>query len=324
MLLVALTLSAATDSISYLPVFHGTFRGRYEQSTVDGEQRFQVRNARLSVAGIITPRIDYFVQTDLCDRGKMKILDAWGRFKPSASVDLQMGQFRMPFGVESFLAPHTYYFANRSYMGKAMCNYRAVGAKAVWRYKPLTVEAGVFNPNTISDHEQWHRPMAYSAKASWQLRNVLLSAGFMSIEPDSVRANLADVALRWHAGRWTVAAEYMYEHYTNSRHKASHSYVGQVNYAMPVRLWEFNSLSFQARFDGITAQSDGKKLVGGRLTTTQKPVNRITAGSTISHIHSKSIFADLRVNYEKMFFHKGVEVTPDMGDKLVVEMVLRF
>lgn len=318
--------SHASDSIDYTPKIHGTFRGRYELSTTKGEQRFQVRNTRVSISGNISKGIDYFAQADLCDRGKMKILDAWGRLTFTPSLTLRAGQFRMPFGVETFRAPNNYYFANRSFMGKQMCNYRAVGAQFAYKFRsiPLQLEAGAFNPNTISDHDNWHKPMAYSGKATYKLGNTSLSAGFMSIEPDSVRTNLIDGAIGWNAGRWTVNGEYMYEHYTNKRHKEAHSYLVMADYKMPVKLWEFNQLSFQGRFDGMTAHSTGTRNSLGQLVTNNPARNRITIGSTISYIHSKGIYADIRANYEKYFYHKGVDVTADMGDKFVVELVVRF
>lgn len=324
-----LALSAANDSINYAPQIHGTFRGRYEYSTQHGDQRFQVRNARVSLAGQVSRSINYFIQTDLCDRGKMKILDAWGQLAFSSHVRLKGGQFRMPFGVETFAAPHNYMFANRAFMGKTMCNYRAVGAQLSYQGNlgtplPFTFEGGMFNPSTIGDHTGWHKNMAYSAKTTVTIGNTLLSAGFMSIEPDSVRTNLIDVAGVWKHNRWTVGTEYMYEHYTRKAHREAHSYLIQANYAMPVKLWEFNRLSFQGRFDGITAHSSASRNSEGLLVTDSPARNRVTIGGTLTHAHSKGIYADLRLNYEKYFYHSGVTTTAESGDKLVAELVIRF
>ena len=36
------------------------------------------------------------------------------------------------------------------------------------------------------------------------------------------------------------------------------------------------------------------------------------------------MFLDIRADYEKYFYHHGVSVSPENGDKLVLEMVLRF
>ena len=83
----------------------------------------------LSLGGDIGPSVKYFVQTDLCDQGQNKDTR---RVEPHSSrpgLYIQAGQFRMPFGVETFMAPSNYVFSNRSFIGKQMCNYRAVGAK---------------------------------------------------------------------------------------------------------------------------------------------------------------------------------------------------
>ena len=157
------TTSAPTEpKFSYIPTFHGAIRPRWEIDTRTGDQRFQVRNARFSIEGKVMPQIGYFVQLDLCDQGKIKILDAYGKFDLVKGLTLQAGQFRMPFGVEPFRAPANYYFANRSFMAKQVMNYRAVGAKLSYTLPktPLTLEAGAFNPANMADHNVWSKTVA--------------------------------------------------------------------------------------------------------------------------------------------------------------------
>lgn len=316
----------ANDSISYRPNIHGTIRGRLEVSTMKSEYRFQVRNARVSLDGKIAPIADYFIQADFCDRGKIKILDVWARLWATKSVGFQAGQFRMPFGVDPFRAPHTYYFANRSFLGNQVCNFRAVGAKAMWHPTdiPLTLEAGVFNPSTIADHSKWHNTMAYAAKLTYRTGNVTWAAGHMSTAPDSDRFNITDAAVTWKYGRWIAEGEYMYKHYTNHRHRASHAYQVFADYRMPLNTRFFNRLSFQARFDGMTAHSSGTRDANKELCTNHPARNRVTVGTTISYIRSKNMFLDLRANYEKYFYHHGAAITPDNGDKATIELVVRF
>ena len=333
-LLFALALTASlacaasqTASISYRPEIHGTVRGRFEASTEHGDYRFQVRNARLSVGGKIAPIADYFVQMDFCDRGKIKILDAWARLWATPEIGFQAGQFRMPFGVDPFMSPHTYIFANRSFIGKQMCNFRAVGAKAVWQPKaiPFTLEGGAFNPGTISDHTPWHNTLTYAAKATYSISGLTFATGFQSVKPGSVRSNLIDAALTWKHDRWQVEGEYMHQHYVNDAHRAAHAYNIFANYRMPIRTPFFNRLSFQGRFDGLTAHSSATVTDdAGHIVTDNPARNRVTIGSTISYIRSASMYLDLRVNYEKYFYHSGVRPSAEDGDKAVVELVVRF
>lgn len=316
----------AGDSISYIPQIHGTLRPRMELSTENGDSRFQLRNARVSINGNIAPMIDYYVQADVCDRGKMKFLDGWIRLAIMKGLKFQAGQFRMPFAVDPFRGPHTYLFANRSFIGKQIFNNRAVGAKVSYTLPktPLILEAGVFNPSTIADHTPWNHSPAFASKAIYKIGEITLTGGFASISPDSTRMNVIDGCVTWKSGRWTAETEYMHTHYAHSRYKPSHAYNAYVDYRLPIKAGIFNRLSFQGRFDGITSHSDGSSTDGGPLVENDPARNRITLGTTISYVRSASMFLDIRANYEKYFYHKGVNVTPDNGDKIVFEMVLRF
>jgi hypothetical protein len=314
------------DSVNYMPHFHGTVRARFEYATEGGEYRFQVRNARFSVNGNITREISYFINTDLCDRGKMKILDAWAKAEFVPGVSLQAGQFRMPFGVDPFRAPHQYYFANRSFIGKQMCNYRAVGAMLIYSLPsvPLKLEAGAFNPYTIGDHAVWEKTLAAAGKATYTAGNVKLSAGASTIRPNGVRANIAGACVSWSHGRWIVEGEYMHKHYVRDAFKSAHAYSVFSNYSMPVKAGIFNRLSFQGRFDGITDHSDAKPDENGLLTLTDPARNRITAGCTLTTMKAKNMYFDFRVDYEKNFYLHHYKPSAEYGDKVVAEVVLRF
>lgn len=314
----AAAISAAADDkeFSYIPEFHGAFRTRWEIQSNTGDQRFQVRNARLSLAGKLAPSISYFFQTDLCDRGTMKILDAYGKFDIIKGMYVQAGQFRMPFGVEPFYGPGNYIFSNRSFMGKQVMNYRAVGAKAGYTLPkiPLTIELGVFNPTAIGDHTGWHRAVNYSGKVSYKITGFTISTGYASIKPATVRANLADICVHWQNKNVLIGAEYMYKHYVNSSHKDNHSYVAFVDWHTAVDCGLFNQWSVQARFDGMT---DHINMTSQSLEANR---NRITVGSTLSFKY-KAVHADVRVNYEKYLGYIENGHNPDL---VTAEMVIKF
>lgn len=314
--------------VDLVPKIHGALRTRWEMDTENDASRFQVRNARVTLNGNIAPAIDYYIQTDLCNAGKMQILDAWGRIGISRQVKFQAGQFRMPFGTDCFRGPANYLFANRSFIGKTMCNVRAVGAKL--SYTPfslessdLTIEGAAFNPTSINDHNQWVKTMAFAGKAVYRLRNVKFAAGMQSLEPDSVRMNLLGGSVTWSAGRWLVEGEYMNKHYTHKRHKSAHAYNFYADYHFPVKAGVFNQASFQGRFDGMTAHSTGTRNADGELVTNQAARNRVTVGGTLSYIY-KNVHCDIRLDYEKYFYHHGVTVPEGEGDKVCAELVIRF
>ena len=320
--------NAADAEFSYVPEIHGAMRARYEMDLNDEASRFQVRNVRVTLNGKVAPSIDYFVQTDLCDRGKMKILDAWGRIGIIRGLDFQAGQFRLPFGTECFRAPANYIFANRSFIGKQMCNVRGVGAKLSYTL-PLTasqrlgIEGGAFNPTSIADHDVWVKRLSYAGKLTYTIGKVSMVTGIQSIVPDIVRTNLWAASVTWNPGRLTLEGEYMHKHYTHDAARASQGWVMWADYAFPVKAGVFNRASVQARWDGMTPHSSGTGDSEGHLTFNDQARNRVTAGATLTYAY-KALHCDLRLDYEKYFYHSGALVPPGDGDKICAEMVIRF
>lgn len=312
--------------IDYLPAVHGVIRSRWEMETENGENRFEVRNARVALSGNILPAVDYLVQADFCDQGKIKILDAWGGIKIAEGLKLRAGQFLMPVGIEPLRAPAAYIFANRAFIGKHMCNARGVGAEvayAVPSVTPITVKAAVFNPASVSDHDVWEHSPSFSASALWQIGAVGLNAGFQSSVPAAGRTNITDAAVIFKTGRWNIEAEYMYKHYVHSYSRPAHGYSVFGDYCLPVSAGVFNRLSFQGRFDGMTAHNSGMLAADNTLSEDMPARNRITLGATVGHVKQK-IHADIRLNYEKYFYHSNVDAPRGEGDKVVVEFVVSF
>lgn len=316
---------AVAAEVSYVPQVHGTVRSRWELDTRSGDSRFRVRNARLSIGGYIAPSIDYFVQAEFNDEDHLMLLDAYGRFRIVKGLTIQGGQFRMPFGVESFRAPNNYFFANRSFMGKQMMNYRALGAKVVYAIPstPLTLEAGAFNTISLHKGSAYSHQMAGAAKAVIALpEGFKLTGGWASIKPAVTRSNLANVCLEWQNKNVYAAAEYMYQHYCHDTYKDAHSYVAFVDWHKDVKWGVFNRWSIQGRFDGMTDQyqltTNKSNPADGETFNFKR--NRATIGTTVTYTY-KALHADVRLNYEKYFDWKGGNA---VSDCFVTELVVRF
>lgn len=315
----------ADKQFDYIPKVHGTIRTRYEMATEDVMSRFQVRTVRVSLGGNAAPFIDYYMQTDLNDRGEYKFLDAWGRVAIADGVKVSLGQMRIPFSVDASRSPHQYYFANRSTVGKLVGQQRGVGGKIAVAIAGtgLTAEAGVFNTHSITKQKVWERTMDASCKARYTFGNMFVEGGFESVVPDSVRINQIDAAIHWGAGRWMVEGEYLYKHYTRDRFKPTHAWNVMADYRMPIRTNTFNYVSFQARYDGTTDNSQGVRDDDGFLYITEPRHQRATIGTTFSYVHPK-VRADLRIDYENYFYPSQTIVDTDDKSKIVVELVIRF
>lgn len=321
------TVTTATSKPRFaaMPDIHGYVRARYEWDTSSGYSRFQIRNARISLSGKILPSVGYTVQTDFCDQGKIKVLDAYANFSVADGLLFQAGQFLMPMGVEPVRAPFNSVFANGAYLGTIVCSPRAVGAEAVYAIPktPLKLMASCFNPTTISDHTPWHRGMGYSAQAVLTLSNVALSGSFMSTMPYGVRTNMSDAAVTWTASQLTLEAEYIHKHYAHSAYKGVHAYSAYADYRMPVKAGIFTQLSVQTRFDGLTDHSGSQTDDAGCLSLTDPARNRLTLGTTLT-AKRESVWADIRINYEKVWYSHGVTAAQGDGDKLIAELAVRF
>lgn len=328
LLFAGLSSFAANDSINYIPRIHGVFRGRWELETIDGYSHFQVRNARVSLDGMVLPILSYFLNADLCDRGKMMLLDAYATVNPLSGFDIKVGQYRMPFGIESFRGPGGYYFNNRSYIGKHVNNYRAVGVSVGYtlRRVPLTFEAGIFNPTVMDDQTTWVKKYAYAGRVIYKPSGWVLAGGVESIIPATVRINLYSATLGWGNERFYAEGEYMARTYTGQAHNTTQSFNIFANYSIPFRKRLFDSLSFQARFDGMTDLASGSVYQEGSkrlLATTAPGRNRLTVGSTLDYKYKK-LRAALRVNFEKCWFDQGVEVPRGAGDMFSAELIVKF
>lgn len=220
-LLGAAMTAAAQSADEQSPVnVHGTIRSKYEYQTEENEGRFEVRNARISVDGKLSPVISYKAEIDLCDEGKIKMLDAYTRLKPVRGLQFTMGQFRVPFTIDAHRSPHQQYFANRSFIAKQVGNVRDVGAALGYTLNagfPIIIEAGLFNGSGLTNQKDfWTNSVNFSAKAQFLLpRGFNITLSTQKIKPDNASVMMYDAGAYWHSHGWHLEAEYLYKHYAD-------------------------------------------------------------------------------------------------------------
>lgn len=325
--MVAPSVVAEDADVDYKPQIHGTFRGRYENELRDGYGRFQVRNARISAKGMVAPSIDYFMQTDLCANGKFIFLDAYARIGLGRGWRIKVGQYRMPFGVGIFRIPGDYIFSNRMFLAKQGFNYRQVGAQLIFDTKldelPLTLEGGMFNSASTVNHSVWQNKYNFAGKATLKAGDAKFGVSYASIIPDIVRINAFDLFCGYKAGRWELEAEGLLKNYAHHSYKNSWAYAVSSVYVMPVRCGDFNALSFQGRFDGLTDHSTGTANDLGQLVTNDPARNRVTVGTTLSCVHGP-VRADVRLDVEKYFYRDKTLTPSGTDDRIVAELIIKF
>lgn len=322
------------DDVDLTPKVHGTIRGKYEYQPEDGEGRFQVRNARVSIEGEVTKTVSYKAEIDLSDEGQIKMLDAYTRLKPVRGLNFTIGQMRVPFTIDAHRSPHQQYFANRSFIAKQVGNVRDVGATLGYSFNvgfPITLEAGMFNGSGLTNQKDfWTDNVNFSAKAQlFFQRGFNLTLSTQKIKPEDVSVMMYDAGAYYHAHGWHVEAEYLYKHYEDEAFKAVHAVDAFVSYDIPLRKCFFKKISPLVRYDFMSDHSDGMRYnsegdedKAGSLITNDYQRSRVTGGVTFSL--SLPFVSDIRLNYEKYFYREGAIAHPSEKDKFVIEFMTRF
>lgn len=313
---------ASADSIGVkLPEFHGVIRPRWEMDTQSGESRFEVRWARVTMEGNVAPKVGYFIQVDFCDQGTFRFKDAYVRISPSRQFQIVAGQMFLPFSADPFVAPQNFLFANRSFMTKYMNSYRKVGLKLVYDCSgilPLTLEGGIYNTGSITNHNTWSKDYAGASRLSYLLGNFKFNVGAMTLKPDMTRMNLVDAGIIYSNSHWRGAVQFTNQHYCNSGLDDTKAWCVWGDYGKDAKIGMFNHWSVQTRFDGMTRDWSGME--GEECNPAR---NRITVGGTLTY-QFKKVYADLLLDYEQYFHHHDFAPSPGQSNRIVAEIAVRF
>lgn len=317
--IVLLCAAQAICADSFTPHIHGTFRTRAEVSAVTGDYRFSVRTGRVSVNGSVTSLFDYKGEVDLCDRGAVSVTDLWGAVNFGKSWRVQLGQMRMPFSFGSARGPQSYLFANRASTDKEFVSPRAVGAKIVYKgsSSPVTIEGGIFNSTTISDHKVWQRHLAAAAKGVVKAGNTDIIAGYETLGGGLTRFHAVNGGASWNCRRWMLEGEYILRMYEHNSIGTAHAYNLQTSYTVPVERRKITRWGVEARYDGCTRYATQTEVAALHPST-----SRLTVGGSVGY-KAGPVWGAVRLNYENRF---GDYPGPEESDrrKLILELLLRF
>jgi len=326
------TLQAQSTATKIVKV-GGVIRGKYEYQTDEGKGRFQVRTARVNVSGQLNSTVGYKAEIDLCDEGKIKMLDAYTRLSLFNSFKFTIGQKRVPFTIDAHRSPSEQYFANRSFIAKQVGNIRDVGAEMEYTFHPgfpIQLRAGVFNGSGLTNQKDfWTNNINFSSRVVAMLPIGLdIEMSIQKIKPERTNILMLDMGASYHRRGFIAEAEFLYKRYANHTFRPVKAFNGFVSYDIPISKGVFTKASPLIRYDYMSDHSDGKRYLDGKESTEGSLIvndckrSRITGGVTLSM--DKPFLSDIRINYEKYFYgHDGVAKTSEK-DKFVVEFMTRF
>jgi hypothetical protein len=248
--LAAITLCAAVRlpsqapaaaPVSTTPRLTGYLQPRFQ--TLGDTASFFLRRARFAVEGNITPWASYRAQVEMRTLGAaptpaaspltLSATDLWIRLTHRRWGGT-VGQFRVPFSLESLLGSTTLETTERSRVVNAA--KRDIGVQADWTLAGrLVLQASVVNgdgPNRTTSTNSDNR-MAYFARAvvtpvkGWDV------GGAFEGYSDSSGANVQSI---YRSARWTARAEYIDEHNRRSGVHTRGWYALAGYYAVPQRV----------------------------------------------------------------------------------------
>lgn len=321
------TVLPAEPKPGFTVQLHGTVRAKFEYQPDIGKGRFEVRNARFSLSGGVTPAVDYKAEIDLSDEGSIKMLDAYVRLNMlRRKLRFTIGQMRVPFTIDAHRSPHEQYFANRSFIAKQAGNVRDVGATLGWlfgRAVPVVLEGGLFNGSGLTaQKDYWTGTFNYSAKAQAVFAGrVNLTLSYQKTHPDIVDVRMYDAGIYYEDKRWHIEAEYLRKNYASGAFDGVNVVDAFICRDIPAKR-VFSKISLLARYDYMSDHSTGVANGDGVLVVNDPGRHRVTGGLTFSL--GLPFRADIRLNYEAYFYRRAVTPAISEQDKAVVEFMCRF
>ena len=223
----------------------------------DPTTTFYLKRARLSLTGnFLEDKMDFRLQVDMA--GSPKICDLYYRYKPLNELNVQLGQFKLPFAMENELCgPTTFEFIEYSYLtmfltrnakdydGIAGATGRDIGAQLYGGfieregYNIINYNVGIYNGAGINVKDNNSSKDFVGRVIVKPIKDLSLSASYMYAKTTTVKEEdyiaineqsllpelkTRKIANHFKAPRWSVGAWY------NSRHWVARSEFAQANF----------------------------------------------------------------------------------------------
>lgn len=326
-LIIALQSNAEDNPTEkvYTPKITGSIRGKYEYNSSLQGHRFQVRNARFSVRGQVSPYALYKAEIDLSDEGVTKMLDAYVEMLPTKALSFTIGQQKVPFSTDNLRSPHNLYFANRSFINKQLTGIRDVGATIQYSLDdimPVDLIAGVYNGKGLYNQQEWRTDLSYVTRFLYRPSdNINAFFNYNTLQPYQLRMYMYNGGIFYKLNNWYVESEVFYKTYQDDLFSSTYGFFVFLSYDIKMPKWEFmEDISPRLRYDTMTDDNNGRiNAITNTYTVDDVARSRITAGLNFNF--RKPFINEIRFNYEHYFYNNGI-VNAD--NKWVVEFVTKF
>lgn len=319
-------ISAWAEKSIYVPTFSGTLRARYEYLTRQEKNAFKVRTLRVGIDGYVAPIMSYRAEVDFSDWGKITVVDAFIKVTPVKGLYFNLGQQRMPSTIAAHRTPAQQYFADRTFLAKQLGSIRDLGFAGGYTFAkiPLTLQASVFNCSGVGENKAFFtKTFGWTGKIiSPFLPHWYAAASTGRLTRGDTRVQLWDIGAYFDNGLWHIEGEYLRKNYVHGLFEPVNAFDFFACRNFPIEKKMIGGVAAALRYDYMSNNSSGTLNADKKLVVDDPARHRITAGATLS-LESK-LQADIRLNYEKYFFKKGVVPGTGDDDRLVLELIAHF
>lgn len=310
------TFSQDTNqNTTFVPQLRGIIKTKVEYDFDNKLMRFAVRNARFGAKGKINSFFSYYVQADLSDEGKIKMLDAYVGYEPIKNLSFQLGQMKIPFSTDYIRSPADNFFANRSFVAKYINQgLRDIGFVASYKAKlfmPFSIFAGLFN-GSGNNNPQWKQQPNYNFRfvLGKEKEGFSFKVNYYGGDTEKeTNLNILGGEVAYLNQKFLLESEIIYRDWSDSiKHQESGFYVHSY-YIFETKLRQLKFIQPTVRYDFM-----GDNVI--RWNTTDE---RLTLGLNFGY-DIKPFTAEFRLNYENYFLSS----LPQHTDKLTIEFLVKF
>lgn len=208
----------------------------------DAGSTFYLRRARVSLTGdFAQEKFDYRLQVDMA--GSPKICDLYFRYKPLNELNVQLGQYKLPFSLENELyGPTKFEFIEYSYLTTYLVRNdgKFDGIKATGRdmglqlyggfierdgYSIINYNVGVFNGSVINNKDNNRSKDVVARLIIKPIKGLSISGSYMYSETN------VELDKYMKAPRWSVGAIYDVRHWIARTEFAQANFGGNITNA---------------------------------------------------------------------------------------------
>ncbi len=355
--------SDAEADISYKPEVYGAVKAKFELSTYDGKHRFNVRNSRIGVRGLVSPHMRYVAQIDFNNEGKVSILDSYVTYF-SKNFQVTLGQQQYKFSTDLDRGPSSSIFSNRSALAKFLTTYfgtevqdgkvvpyvksigsRDIGVLAHYMIDtevPMRLTFGIFN-GSGSNNPEWTDNVNfigrfdiggpqglsgsvshYNGRTPVETRVETNPAGELVNVDFKQQLRMWGTELRYGQKNYKIEAEYAQRRLADTELAVLHA--AHVFGYYQFHLPNRSVIEYIAPIARWDIGTDIEFLNGLTQQIDSFSANRMTVGVNFGFVR-KLIGAELRVSYENYFIEhepSDYKVNQLLQDKFTIEVVASF